>query len=93
MLSEIIAGFPNITKLRLKCVAVVPLLLLRRAHPRSRSCSRGRRRSCKKLTQASIVTIGRGCPEIEELNLAHVRFTDMNEIARGCSKLKSLDLQ
>ena len=33
MLSEIIAGFPNITKLRLKCVAVVPLLLLRRAPP------------------------------------------------------------
>ena len=92
MFSEIIAGFPNITKLRLKCVAVVPLLLLRRAHPRSRSCSRGRRRYCGKLTQASVGTIGRGCPDLEELNLTRVQFTDISEIARGCRKLKSLDV-
>ena len=93
MLSGIIAGFPNITKLRLKCVAVVPLLILRRAHPCSRARSRGRHRDCEKLTQKSIGTIGRGCPDLEDLNLAYVACTDISEIARGCRKLKSLDLQ
>ena len=89
MLSEIIAGFPNITKLHLGCAAAVPLLL-RRAHPCSRARSRGRHRYCKKLTQESIVTIGRGCPHLEELFLGHFHCTDISEIARGCRKLKSL---
>ena len=94
MLSEIIAGFPNITKLSVRCVAVVPLLILRRAsHPCSRARYRGRHSRCEKLTQESIGTIGRGYPDLEELNLSHVHFTDISEIARGCRKLKSLDLQ
>ena len=48
MLSEIIAGFPNITKLNVGCVAVVPLLILRRAsHPCSRARYRGRHSRCE----------------------------------------------
>ena len=93
MLSEIIAYFPNITKLYLRCVAAVSLLLLRRAHPCSRARSRGRHRDCEKLTQKSIGTIGRGCPDLEDLNLAYVACTDISEIARSCRKLKSLDVQ
>ena len=93
MLSEIIAYFPNITKLYLRCVAAVSLLLLRRAPPMLARSPTWPRRYCKKLTQESIVTIGRGCPDLEELDLAHVRFTDISEIARGCRKLNLLDLQ
>ena len=91
MLSEIIAGFPNITELHLGCAAAVPLLL-RRAHPCSRARSRGRHRYCKKLTQESIVTIGRGCSKLTKLDISRTGVTDLSEIGRGCSKLTELDI-
>ena len=59
---------------------------------RARARSLGHHRCCENLTQKSIGTIGRGCPDLEELYLAHVACTDITEIARGCRKLKSLDV-
>ena len=48
---------------------------------------------CNKLTNASTSAIGRGCPELQKLDIAGVQCTDLSEIACGCRDLTSLNIR